>query len=850
MLRVACFILLSVVLHTSGWRVLHAQDISGYWQGVLYQDFPTGTVYHPLSMNLAQNGTAITGTSEILWATDPAYYGIMSLNGTFDGSLFSFQELTILDQNPHPSASWCIKSGDLIYNDINQVLEGPWQASSCYPGTVELHRLTLLSDTIFCIGDTVRIEVTGINIRWYSDPALTNLLDTGNIFYPGITATDTFYVTQTHYFTESPPFPIQVIISNPGLDTFFMEPAGCGLPDGSVTLSATGGIPDYQFELDGGPFQSNPTFTGLAEGNYTISILDAHGCTASAQVQVLKSLPPQIDILDVPVIPCAMDTTSVSVFATGGTGALMYQLNVMPYQMGSVFNGLPYGNYTVIVSDEKACNDTATFFLDTLVPPIIINVVGISPICAATNGSLTILVSGGNGPLSYALSGTNFQASNGFGNLATGVYDIIIEDSLGCQVKDSFELLAVDSLVAIQTIITPSACGKANGNLVVQAQGTFGSLFYTLGSLPVQDNPTFENLQSGLYPLLVIDGNGCTGTDTILISEMLPPIIEIDHILPTRCGLSNGEMGLSVIHTLPVVYALNGGTTQASGYFPDLGPGVYTIQVTDTLGCSAASVFTIDSSSAPEIILLDIEDTACSEANGAITLQAQGGLSPLSYSVNGGSFQTLNSFESLASGNYTITVQDMDGCLSDTIVFIENNTGILPGSVTFSDSDCEGTSGQIEIVATGGIGILTYALNNGPAQNNGLFPNLAPGNYTLQIKDEAGCQLLVNQIIGEEPCDVFIPNSFSPNGDGINDVFRIYGPAHTGVMITRYSLFDRWGNQLYEQKNIPLDTQAPVWWDGTFRGKPLDNGVIVYVIELAFASGTNRIYKGDLQMLR
>lgn len=109
---------------------------------------------------------------------------------------------------------------------------------------------------------------------------------------------------------------------------------------------------------------------------------------------------------------------------------------------------------------------------------------------------------------------------------------------------------------------------------------------------------------------------------------------------------------------------------------------------------------------------------------------------------------------------------------------------------------------------------------------------------------------MVDKIVNELPCNFFIPNSFSPNGDGINDEFRIYGPDPGIAVITRYAIFDRWGNMLYEQKNLVMDTQEKVWWDGTFRDKPVDNGVVVYYIEFSFTNGNKRIYKGDLQIIR
>ena len=100
------------------------------------------------------------------------------------------------------------------------------------------------------------------------------------------------------------------------------------------------------------------------------------------------------------------------------------------------------------------------------------------------------------------------------------------------------------------------------------------------------------------------------------------------------------------------------------------------------------------------------------------------------------------------------------------------------------------------------------------------------------------------------PCPVFIPNSFSPNGDGINDYFQIYGAHLSGITVVNMSIFDRWGNQLFEQKLFPADSIDGLWWDGTFRGKSLDESIVVYFIELESGGGSVTRYKGELQILR
>jgi hypothetical protein len=204
------FILLFIIISTNK---THSQDISGYWQGVLFQQAGVPVSYFPFSINVFQNGSQITGTSEIRQYNAPQYFGIISFTGSLVDTLLSYQETTIDSQLTNGLWFWCIKNASLTYDSLSQSLSGPWQAPGCNPGTIELYRLAT-TDTLFCLGQSVSINVTGQNINWYSNANLDTLLWTGNTFNPSITATTTYYVTQTHYNTESPALPITVHIVN------------------------------------------------------------------------------------------------------------------------------------------------------------------------------------------------------------------------------------------------------------------------------------------------------------------------------------------------------------------------------------------------------------------------------------------------------------------------------------------------------------------------------------------------------------------------------------------------------------------------------------------------------------
>jgi gliding motility-associated-like protein len=204
MKRLLLYLVLFIVNNAMG------QNIDGLWQGVLYQGVGS---YFRFNMNLTQSGNSITGNSRIETVGNP-YWGAMSLSGSFNSgnNTFTFQETSPIDSQLVSGFFWCIKNGNLIYDPVLEKLEGPWDGNSCTPGIIEIWRLKLLSDTNFCIGEEINLEVTGQDVKWYSDYSLNNLIGIGNSFSPNITESTTYYVTQTHYNTESPPFQININI--------------------------------------------------------------------------------------------------------------------------------------------------------------------------------------------------------------------------------------------------------------------------------------------------------------------------------------------------------------------------------------------------------------------------------------------------------------------------------------------------------------------------------------------------------------------------------------------------------------------------------------------------------------
>lgn len=822
-----------------------AQDISGYWQGVLYQEFPGNTVYYPYSMSLQQTGTDVTGISEIRWATEPMYYGIMSLTGQFDGSLFTFQEQAILDQNPNPAAYWCIKNGELLYDQVQQTLEGPWYAPGCYPGTVELHRLALASDTIFCLGDVVRLEVTGIGIRWYADSTLQDLLASGNVFFPNITATTVFYVTQTHYGTESPAFPVRAVISEPLLTDVQVQPAGCESDSGTLGLGASGGIPPYSFSLDGGPFQTEAIFSGLAAGSYQVVLRDSLGCSDAIQVDIPVASGPQIINVDAPDIPCGRDTITVQATATGGTGILGYSLDGALFSEQPVFRGVGPGPHMLWVMDEAGCRDSLAFTLALLPGPSLLDAASQDPTCMGGDGRILLRASGGTAPLSYSLEGLVFQSDSLFTALDAGTWTVRVRDAWGC--VDSMPLtLEAPSGFSVGIMTDTARCAAAPGGFTVTVQGGTAPFQFRLDGEGPVSVPVFSGLGEGTYTLIVRDMEGCADTLEVTVPGIPPPVIRMEDKEDAWCGQDNGLILVSGTGgSPPYRYAWSGGAFQDAGFFGDLPGGVHILVLEDIAGCRDSLFVTLLQTGVPVLEELLIGAATCGRSDGSLEVRASGGSGALQYRLGTGVSQGQGRFTGLAPGNYTLYIRDEQGCEAETVAVIPGAAAITLDGLVVSPPACGAGNGRIEAYGQG----LRFAIRGGAPQESGIFEGLAEGNYPLRILSD-DCVLDTFLRLEDGPCPYFIPTAFSPNGDGINDVLQVFGPAGQRVLVLRMALFDRWGEWLWEEGGFYLDEPHAPWWDGRFRGKPLDGGVFVYFLELLpEGSGPIRL-KGDVQLIR
>jgi gliding motility-associated-like protein len=325
---------------------------------------------------------------------------------------------------------------------------------------------------------------------------------------------------------------------------------------------------------------------------------------------------------------------------------------------------------------------------------------------------------------------------------------------------------------------------------------------------------------------------------------------QVELIQPRCFGEANGQLLIVAGGgTSSYLYSLNGSVPDTTTLFTNLISASYSINIIDASGCLLDTILFLNQAAPLQISSLEINPISCEQAsNGKISISGIGGNGILSYTLlPGGVTNQSGNFTNLAFGIYTIGISDSVGCNIDTIVAIplpENPMRIITRK---QDLGCSGTGteGWAEVGIEGGEGPYQISWNTSPPQFTSKIDNLTYGYYAVHVTDANGCQDKDTVYIKPGECceQIFIPNAFSPNNDGLNDVFRIYTTA--AIELLQYAVYDRWGNKVWSTFNH-LDS-----WDGQFNNGKTDIGTYFYIFRYTcLTDGKTYLRSGDITILR
>ncbi len=534
-----------------------------------------------------------------------------------------------------------------------------------------------------------------------------------------------------------------------------------------------------------------------------------------------------------------------------------------------LYTGLTPGWYYVTVTD--ALDSTAVDSFEILAPPNLgLNFSNLEPTsCPETcDGEVRIFAYDGDPALDYQLywnAGTPMSATGSFHNIAAlcaGTTVFTVSQDGICFYEYPVEILAPDAMaISLQQQQNVTCFGANDGLLEIVVSGGSPGYIYTWDNGP--GTALNGNIASGIYTVLVTDDNGCSQTASYAIvqPDSLIAMIDVGGTLDLSCGgTSDGVITLEVSGGNPGGYSFQWSPNVSSIYQAvNLSGGTYQVTVTDPAGCSDTVSYTL---SAPPPIVVNWPDIMAPDCFGDETLllidQVSGGSGNFSFTINGGQVFDIGEPVMIPAGIYLITVLDDRGCRSDSTYMIMEPSPILVAIEPLNPVIELGDSLFITGIITQSDNpiLMTQWTGTAPVScdicaGTWVF-NAVPTVYTWTVTDINGCTGSANITVNVDyDRDVFIPNVFSPNGDGRNDDFRVY-TGNGVVSINSIQIFDRWGNLVHrEGPQAPSPSGAGRWEGTSNKGELLNPGVFVYLVEITFIdNNTTLTYRGDVTLIR
>ena len=517
-------------------------------------------------------------------------------------------------------------------------------------------------------------------------------------------------------------------------------------------MTGNGGTGSLQYSVDAGiSFQSSGTFTGLSASTYNIIVEDINGCQTAGSITLNDPIAISYSATSTNE-NCGSGDGSLTLNASGGSGSFQYSIDGgTNFQSSGSFTGLTAGNYNVVIEDTFGCQTSGIETVGSSGGAVISNITSVHPTCNGYNdGSISITASGNALPLTYSIDGgTTFQSSGSFSGLAGNTYNIVVLDANSCQITASVTLTDPPAITYTTTSVHPYCNGDLNGSISLIASGGTGSLQYSIdGGTTFQSSGAFINLSAGTYSIVIEDANGCQSTGSVTLND--PPALSYtSSVINETCGNANGSITLTGTGgNGSLQYSIDGGVNfQSSGTFTGLTGFTYNIIIQDANGCQATGSETVNSEDSPVITSINTTDPLCYGGNGSIVIITSGGTGMLQYSIDGGNNFGASASFNTPSGNYSIVVEDANGCqvVGNTVL---NDPQIISFTTTSTGENCGAMDATITINGSGGTGSLIYSINGGTNfQTTGSFTGLSSGSYNIVVQDDNGCQVTGTEII-------------------------------------------------------------------------------------------------------
>jgi len=623
-------------------------------------------------------------------------------------------------------------------------------------------------------------------------------------------------------------------------DSVVVSPTTCGGLSGAISGLKISGSPPLTLtwtdKISGQVLGHSPALYNLGVGIYELTATDDNGCSLPAVSYVIKDVGDiMIDTVTYKPADCNINNGQINIIAVSGLGSRIQYFvkggnDTLTQWHDGVFDSLATGTYYVWVTDSSGCKSVYPKAIQITNPtgPSVTGTIVIPATYLQTDGKIMITANSSSDTLYYSINGSTPKVNDGnFINLAAGTYTCTVMDEKGCDTSFVVEILEINSIKINAIAGDGSTC---LGNIAV---------------LPLQAN-NFDYV-SAFNTRLVYDKSLVICQNYLNANPLLSDSIKVD-LFPAQGELVvkwNGKNPVSLAdgNTL-LELSFASLTSGQSAVLWDISPGICVF--TDSLGNNVAAEFTQGQVRVYSIPKAEVPEPLPTCEGGDILLianyQVGTGNGTIGYTWTGpGGFTSNDPLVSLSTltqaeaGQYNVSLNDTNHCQSDYTVEVN----VIPTPVAGFTADTIYFDEQIQLEAEKGYD--KYSWNTGDSTYYVLVS--AEGWYKVTIATTEGCTTTDSVMMLYAFVPLTMPNAFTPDGDGLNDVFR---PVTLPEKISSFSMhiYDRWGKQVFFTNDVKFG------WDGNINGSPAQIGGYAYVLKYGNPSGAVREKRGMVTLVR
>lgn len=642
---------------------------------------------------------------------------------------------------------------------------------------------------------------------------------------------------------------------------------------GTLAVNVTGGTGNYSYNWNNGLPNQN-AHSNVPANTYTVTVSDDNGCMINTSLEVGSAS--EITVTGVVTNETCDSQGAIDITVEGSNNVSVDWEDIpgspnVEDRVGLSCEGSPY-NVTV-TETNTGCTATASFTVECEIPDLTLSVTPVHIDCDNIDGSIIVDCEGGcpNTEFECLIGGVVFPC-NDLGGLTAGSYqfckrEIGNPDNTVCQdftIENNLMPLELDGV----DVTSPSCAGESDGTATPSFSGGCPSYECFIDNVAVDCDDI--SLGAGSYTFCVRDGLNSEECVNIEITD--PEAITITTVI-----VNNGDgtytiegMGVGGTGTLTYTWMDCDSTVIAmTQNLENITPGCYLLMVTDENGCSSVSdAINVSSETTvgPVTVISEAEfngfGVSCfGSCDGMISADILTGIAPFEIVITDANTNALVTtadvfpIDGLCAGDYTMVVTDAFGAASAPVAFSVTEPDLLDLQLVnvIPPSDMGVSDGTIETSLTGGVP--PYEYNWSPTGPNGpVNTNVPEGTYTLEVIDFNGCDAILTNIevgpgttvdcIGSTVCYEAM-SIFTPNGDGMNDMFQICCLPNGDHIGTQLEIYDRYGRRVHGFVNYDNT------WNGVDEnGVSLIEGAYYWVLNVEFANGVRELFKGTVTILR